>query len=164
MKGCVRVFSLLALCAWTSEVQAQTPNTPSPAASQGGPSEGFYPGWGFGTRFEGSSSGDGSVYDIATGVGYNFSHHFGVDLGVPYNFVGTPTSIKQKTAPAVSGNGFGNFGADLKWFYPGKTANYASTIHLSAPTGDTKKGSARGTRVGTGRITLNTVGATLRLS
>jgi hypothetical protein len=115
--------------------------TPSPAASQGTKAhEGFYPGWGFGTRFEGSSSGDGAVYDIATGVGYNFSRHFGVDLGVPYNFVSTPTAIKQKNGQAVSGNGLGNVGADLKWIYPEKALTYASTIHLGAPTGDTKKG------------------------
>ena len=118
------------------------------AAAADGPNvqsnEGFYPGWGFGIRFEGSSSGDGSVYDIATGVGYNFSPHFGVDLGVPYNFVGTPTSIKQKNARAVSGNGFGDVGADLKWLFPGKTLNYASTIHVGAPTGDAKKGFSTG--------------------
>jgi hypothetical protein len=95
-------------------------------------------------KFEGSSSGDGTITDLATGVGYNFSHHFGVDLGVPYYFVGTPSSIKQKNPSAVSGNGLGSFGADLKWNFPGKTVNYASTIHLGAPTGDTKKGHSTG--------------------
>jgi hypothetical protein len=95
-------------------------------------------------KFEGSSSGDGTITDLATGVGYNFSHHFGVDLGVPYYSVGTPSSIKQKNPSAVSGNGFGSFGADLKWNFPGKTVNYASTIHLGAPTGDTKKGLSTG--------------------
>ena len=111
------MISLMLSVFYGSSAYAQTP-----AAAVNGPvakpQEGFYPGWGFGTRFEGSTSGDGSVYDIATGVGYNFSHHFGVDLGVPYNFVGTPTSIKQKNAQAVSGNGLGNFGADLKWIFP----------------------------------------------
>jgi hypothetical protein len=29
-------------------------------------------------RFEGSTNSDGNVYDLGTGVGYNFSHHFGV--------------------------------------------------------------------------------------
>ncbi len=95
-------------------------------------------------KFEGSSSGDGTITDLATGVGYNFSHHFGVDLGVPYYFVGTPSSIKQKKPSAVSGNGLGAFGANLKWSFPGKAFNYASTIHLGAPTGDTKKGLSTG--------------------
>lgn len=84
------------------------------------------------------------MYDIAIGVGYNFSRHFGVDLGVPYNFAGTPTSITQKNARAVSGYGIGNVGADVKWFYPEKTLSFASTIHLAAPTGDTKKGFSTG--------------------
>ena len=47
------------------------------------------------------------VMDVATGVGYNFTSHFGVDLGVPYYFIGTPASIKQKNPNAVSGNGIG---------------------------------------------------------
>ena len=91
-------------------------------------------------RFEGSTNSDGSVFDLGTGAGYNFSHHFGVSLGVPYYFVGTPSSIKSKNTQAVSGNGLGDFGADLKWLYPEKSATYASTVHLAAPTGDKKKG------------------------
>ena len=77
-------------------------------------------------------------------MGYNFTRHFGVDLGVAYNFVGTPTSIKQKNAQAVSGYGLGDIGMDLKWLFPGKALNYASTVHVSAPTGDKKKGFSTG--------------------
>ena len=130
---------VLALLACSAAVHAQTPSPATPT-SGGKSQEGFTPGWGFGTKLEGSTSSDGTVMDLGTGVGYNFSRHFGVDLGVPYFFVGTPTSIKQKNASAVSGNGLGNAGADLKWNYPGHALNYASTIHLSAPTGDKKKG------------------------
>ncbi len=140
---CTMVSSLLVLFAWTSAIHAQTPG-PAATGSIAKSQEGFTPGWGFGMKFEGSSSGDGTITDLATGVGYNFSHHFGVDLGVPYYFVGTPSSIKQKNPSAVSGNGLGSFGADLKWNFPGKTLNYASTIHLGAPTGDTKKGLSTG--------------------
>lgn len=136
----VKAFSLLVLLACASGIHAQTPN---PAAS-GQSNEGLYPGWGFGTRFEGSASSDGSVYDIATGVSYNFTRHFGVGIGVPYNFVGTPSSVRGKNPTAVSGYGIGNFGADLKWLYPEKTLTYASTVHLGAPTGDTKKGFSTG--------------------
>src|SRR6266852_6954940 len=123
-------------------VQAQSPN----AAASGGAKadQGFYPGWSLGTRFEGSTSGDGSVYDWAFGGGYNFSHHFGVSLGIPYYFVGTPTAVQAKNQQAVSGSGLGNVGADLKWLFPGPTVNYASTIHLGAPTGDVKKGFSTG--------------------
>jgi len=122
---------------------AQTPN---PAAS--GPtsqdSAGFYPGWTLGTRFEGSTSSDGKVFDLATGAGYNFSHRFGIDLGVPYFFVGTPTAIKGKNPQAVSGTGLGDLGANIRFFLPGKSTNYASTIHLGAPTGDKSKGFSTG--------------------
>jgi hypothetical protein len=132
------LFSLLVLFTWASASHAQAP-TPAATGTEKS-QEGFTPGWGFGMKFEGSSSGDGTITDLATGAGYNFSHHFGVDLGVPYYFVGTPSSIKQKNPSALSGYGIGDFGADLKWNYPGHTLNYASTIHLGAPSGDKKKG------------------------
>ena len=138
---CLTVSLLLFAC--TPAIHAQTP---SPAAT--GPTdkskEGFTPGWGFGVKFEGSSSGDGTITDLATGVSYNFSRHFGVDFGVPYYFVGTPSSIKQTNSTAVSGYGLGSFGADLKWNFPGQALSYASTIHLGVPTGDTKKGLSTG--------------------
>ena len=122
--------------------QAQTPNAAANGVAKS--DEGFYPGWSLGTRFEGSTSGDGSVYDWAFGGGYNFSHHFGVSLGIPYYFVGTPSTVQAKNQQAVSGSGLGNVGADLKWLFPNPTVTYASTIHLGAPTGDTKKGFSTG--------------------
>ena len=137
------LISLLAFFLSTSTACAQAPS-PAATGSTAKPPEGFTPGWGFGMKFEGSSSGDGTVTDLATGVGYNLSRHFGVDLGIPYYFVGTPSSIKQKNLSAVSGNGLGNIGADLKWNFPGHILNYASTVHLAVPTGDTKKGFSTG--------------------
>jgi hypothetical protein len=136
------IMALLLVAFVAPAIHAQSPAASS--ATNSSQSEGFYQGWGFGTRFEGSTSGDGSVYDIATGVGYNFTPHFGVGFGVPYNFVGTPSSVKGKNPQAVSGDGLGNIGLDLKWLYPAETMNYASTIHLGAPTGDTKKGFSTG--------------------
>lgn len=137
------LFSVFFLFAYVSPIHAQS-STPAATASAKSPQEGFTPGWGFGMKFEGDSSGDGTITDLAAGVGYNFSHHFGLDLGIPYYFVGTPSSIKQKNPSAVSGNGLGSVGADLKWNFPQKILNYASTIHLGAPTGDTKKGFSTG--------------------
>jgi hypothetical protein len=75
-------------------------------------------------KFEGSTSGDGSVFDLNSGVGYNFSRHFGVDLGIPYYFVGTPSSVKKNNPQAVSGDGLGSLGADLKWNFAGELVNY----------------------------------------
>ena len=142
MRNARMVIGLILLLASSLPSFAQSPN---PAANGAGQDNaGFYRGWTLGTSFEGSTSGDGSVYDLGTSAGYNFTHHFGVDLGVPYVFVGTPSAVKTKNLGAVSGNGIGNIGADLKWLFPGQTMNYASTIHLGAPTGDIKKGFSTG--------------------
>jgi hypothetical protein len=138
------ICSLL-LLSFSLPTYAQSPNPTAIATTNSGQDNaGFYPGWMFGTRFEGSTSSDGSVYDLGTGVGYNFSHRFGIDLGVPYFFVGTPTAIKTKNPTAVSGDGLGNVGANLRFSLPGKATNFASTIHLGAPTGDIKKGFSTG--------------------
>jgi hypothetical protein len=138
----VAVFSLL-LLAYGSSEYAQSPASPAtgPLAK---PAEGFTPGLNAGVKFEGSTSSDGSIFDLSTGVGYNFSRHFGVDLGIPYYFVGTPSSVKKNDPQAVSGDGLGSLGADLKWNFAGELLNYDPTIHLTAPTGETKKGFSTG--------------------
>ena len=136
------VVFLFVMLILASRAPAQTPN--AAASGQAKSDEGFYPGWNLGVRFEGSSSGDGSVYDLGFGTGYNFSRHFGVGLGVPYYFVGTPSSISTNNKQAVSGSGLGNVGAELRWLFPGALATYASTVHLGAPTGDVKKGFSTG--------------------
>lgn len=81
-------------------------------------------------KFEGSTSSDGSIVDLSTGVGYNFFSHFGVALGIPYYFIGTPSSVKKNDPQAVSGDGLGTLGADLKWNFAGELLNYDPTIHL----------------------------------
>lgn len=128
---------------WPSATPAQSP---APAAT--GPvkdnSGGFTPGVTLGAKFEGSSSGDGAVYDFGSAVGYNFSRHFGIDAGVPFYFVSTPSSIKKNDPGAVSGIGVGTFFTDLRWTYPNRTLNFSSAVHLTAPTGDTKKGLSTG--------------------
>jgi hypothetical protein len=130
----------LALC------PASLGQSPYPAAS--GPaknnSEGFTPGMTLGAKLEGSNSSDGSVYDLGSAVGYNFSRHFAVDAGVPFYFVSAPSSIKKNNPGAVSGIGVGAFFTDLRLNYPNKSLNYSSAIHLTAPTGDTKKGFSTG--------------------
>jgi hypothetical protein len=135
-------FCALILSSWTP-LFAQSPN-PAASGPTGNKVEGFTPGWTLGTRFEGSFSSDGSVYDLGSALGYNFSRHFSVDAGVPLNFVGTPSSIKKNNLGAVSGIGIGSFFTDLKLNYPNQSLNYTSTIHLTAPTGDTKKGFSTG--------------------
>jgi hypothetical protein len=116
--------------------------SPNPAASGLGKDNpgGFTPGATLGAKFEGSYSGDGGVYDFGSALGYNFSRHFGVDVGVPFYFVNTPTSVKNSNPGAVSGIGVGSFFADLKWTYPSKSLNFSPAVHVTAPTGDKKKG------------------------
>lgn len=125
--------------------------SPVPAATNPGSKDsgGFSPGWTLGTKFEGSYSSDGGVYDLGSALGYNFSKHFGMDAGVPLYFISTPSSIKKKNPGAVSGVGVGSFFTDLKWNYLEKLLNYSADIHLTAPSGDTKKG------LSTGHVTWN---------
>ena len=120
--------------------------SPIPAASGAAKdnSSGFTPGITLGAKFEGSYSSDGSVYDLGSALGYNFSRHFGVDAGVPFYFVSTPSAIKKNNAGAVSGIGIGTLFTDLRWNYPHPSLNFSSAVHITAPTGDTKKGLSTG--------------------
>ena len=134
---------VLVVLSLSPTVFAQSPNPAAvgPAAKDAG---GFTPGWTLGAKFEGSSSGDGSVYDLGSALGYNFSRHFGIDAGVPFYFLSTPASIKKNNAGAVSGIGVGTFFADLRLNYPNSSLNFSSAVHLTAPTGETKKGLSTG--------------------
>jgi hypothetical protein len=136
------VIALLLLgCVPSSFAQSPNPAASSPVENKAG---GFTPGWTLGTRFEGSYSGDGGVYDFGSALGYNFSRHFGIDAGVPVYFVSSPSTIKKNNPGAVSGIGVGTFFTDLRLNYPNESLNYSSAIHLTAPTGDTKKGFSTG--------------------
>jgi len=132
---------LLLTCGPSLFAQSPIPAAKGSATKDTG---GFTPGWTLGTRFEGSSSGDGSVYDLGSALGYNFSRHFGIDAGAPVYFVNTSSSIKKNNPGAVSGIGVGAIFTDLRLNYPHPSLNYSSTIHLTAPTGDTKKGFSTG--------------------
>ncbi|HEV2197381.1 MAG TPA: hypothetical protein VGR55_17475 [Candidatus Acidoferrum sp.] len=120
--------------------------TPIPAAKNpaGKDAGGFSPGWTLGARFEGDYSSNAGVYDVGTALGYNFSRHFGMDAGVPFYFISTPTSIKQSNPGAASGVGIGNTFLDLLLTYPNPSLNYSSAVHLTAPIADTKKGFSTG--------------------
>jgi hypothetical protein len=133
-------FFLLAFCP-VSFGQSPNPAASGPAKDNRG---GFTPGMTLGAKFEGSYSSDGSVYDLGSALGYNFSRHFGIDAGVPFYFVSTPSFIKKNNAGAVSGIGVGTLFTDLRINYPYPSVNFSSALHLTAPTGDTKKGLSTG--------------------
>ena len=133
------LFQIVLLLGLAPSVFGQSP-IPAATSSQNKDNGGFSPGWTLGTKFEGSYSDDGGVYDLGTALGYNFSRHFGIDAGAPLYFVTTPTSIKKNNPGAVSGVGVGGFFTDFLLNYPNPSLNYTSGIHITAPTGDTKKG------------------------
>ena len=144
--GCLirtTVFVAIVLLARCPASSGQTPIPAATGAVKDSPG-GFTPGWTLGTKFEGSYSADGAVYDVGSALGYNFSRHFGIDAGVPLYFVTTPTTIKKNNPGAVSGIGVGTFFTDLRWNYPNQTLNFSSAAHLTAPTGETKKGLSTG--------------------
>jgi hypothetical protein len=128
---------------WPSAMSAQAP-TPAATGAAKDNSGGFTPGITLGAKFEGSYSSDGSVYDLGSALGYNFSRHFGVDAGVPVYFVSTPSAIKKNNPGAISGVGVGTFFTDLRVNYPNPALNFSSGLHLTAPTGDTRKGFSTG--------------------
>src|SRR5258708_27831046 len=126
---------ILALCPISF---GQSPNPAASGLARDNPG-GFTPGLTLGATFEGSYSSDGSVYDIGSAVGYNFSRHFGVDAGVPFYFTSAPSTIKNNNTGAVSGIGVGALFTDLRLNYPNPSLSFSSALHLTAPTGDTKK-------------------------
>jgi len=136
-------FFVIVVLSSYAPLLAQSPN-PAATGPTGHNVEGFTPGWTLGAKFEGSYSSDGSVYDLGSALGYNFSRHFGVDAGVPFYFVSAPSSIKKNNPGAVSGIGVGTFFADLRLNYPNPSLNFSSAVHLTAPTGETKKGLSTG--------------------
>src|SRR5713226_1654519 len=96
-------------------------------------------------EFGGTTNSDGQVYELDSNVGYTFTEHFGMDLGVPVYFVNASSSITG----ATSGNGVGNPSVDLRWKYLHPSVNFASVVTGSAPLGDSKLG------LSTGRATFD---------
>jgi hypothetical protein len=90
-------------------------------------------------EFGGTHNADGQIYDLTTSVGYNFSKHFGMDVGLPIYFV-HPSS----TTGGTSSNGIGNPFADahVRWFSP--VVNFGSTLTGFAPVANSKKGLSTG--------------------
>lgn len=141
--GLLCLLSCVLFLAVCEPVVAQTP-IPAGKSSAGKEEGGFSPGWTLGARFEGDYSSDTGVYNVESALGYNFSRHIGVDAGVPFYFVSTPTATKKANPGAVAGVGIGNTFLDLLLTYPNPSLNYSSAVHLTAPIADTKKGFSTG--------------------
>jgi hypothetical protein len=95
-------------------------------------------------QFGGTSDSDGQIYELNSNVGYDFSRHFGVLVGVPVYFI-RPSSAAGGSAESGIGDPY--LGVHLK--YPGPGLNFASALTGAVPLGDSKKG------LSTGRVTFD---------
>ena len=87
----------------------------------------------------GTSNADGQIYELNTSAGYNFSQHFGVDLGIPIYFVRASSSSGE-----TSTNGIGNPYVDARLKFLNPAVNFGSTLTGFAPVADSKKGLSTG--------------------
>ena len=99
-------------------------------------------------EFDGTSNAEGQVYRLNSSVGYSFTQHFGVDVGVPLYFV-RPSGSVTGTTGATSSNGVGNPYLDLRLKFLNPAVNFGSVLTGYAPAGDSKLG------LSTGRATFD---------
>src|SRR5260370_325108 len=88
----------------------------------------------------GTTISAGQVYELDSNIGYTFTEHFGMDLGVPVYFVNASSS----TTGGTSGSGIGNPSVDLRWKFLNPTLNYGSVLTGSATLGSSKRGLSTG--------------------
>ena len=112
------------------------------AAAQAAPAQSGNDDKGFTSyvQFAGTSNSDGQVYKLDPSVGYNFSGHFGMDVGIPVYFV----RASSTTAGITSTNGIGNPYLDVRLKYLNPLLNFSSISTGYAPAGDSKKGLSTG--------------------
>ena len=127
------VVFILSLLMVASELAAQAP----PAASQ-------EKGMTASVEFDGSSNSSGAVYELDSGVGYAFSGHFAMGLGVPVYFSqssssGTSNSVYQLGDPSLG----------LQFKFPNPQLSYNTSLTGVVPTANTKHGFS------TGRVTYD---------
>jgi hypothetical protein len=141
--GLLFVLMGLLLFAGPPAVYAQAPPISGPINDE---EKGFHRGISAGIRFDSSFNDDGRFFDLSSTAGYNFTRHFGVDLSMPFHFIGTPLEIRSNNPQGSSGSGIGDLGINFKVFLPAPI-NYAPSVHIGLPTGDKNKG------FGTGHVT-----------
>jgi hypothetical protein len=102
-------------------------------------------GWSSYVAFAGTTNSDGQLLLIEPSVGYTFTQHFGMDVGLPLYFV----HASSTNTGGVSGSGVGNPSVDLRWRFVNPKLNYGSVLTGTAPLGDSKLG------LSTGRATFD---------
>jgi len=124
------VLALIVLAAIvTRSTFAQT--APKPAAESTGFTSSI--------EFDGTSNSEGQIYELTTSAGYDFTHHFGADVGMPFYFIRASSS-----AGGASTNGIGNPFVDVRLKYLNPTVNFGSILTGFAPIADSKKGLSTG--------------------
>ncbi len=132
----------LCLCAFWVALAATAVGQAVPNA-QAKP-QGFEPGFASYAEFTGSSNSLGNVFEMTSTLGYNFSTHFGADVGVPVYFL-QPSSSSGGGSSTNLGNAF----LDLRLKYNNPAVNFGSMLTGYAPTGDKTHG------LSTGRATFD---------
>lgn len=131
----------ICVCAWTCGGVAQTLTSGKQPDNLG---------WTAHVTLEGSAYSPGLVMDLDSSIGYNFSKHFGMDIGVPVYFISSPTTTTTGNgSSSTSNDGIGNAYVNLRWNYPHDLLGYHTNLAGFAPTGDPKKG------LGTGHATFD---------
>jgi hypothetical protein len=130
----VKRHSLFRAVAWIAALAAsagaQAP--PKPAAQDASGFTSY-------VEFGGTSNSEGQIYELNSSVGYDFSRHFGADVGVPIFFVRPSTA-----SGGNSTNGLGNPYLDLRVKFLNPAINFGSVLTGWVPVGDSKKGLSTG--------------------
>lgn len=95
--------------------------------------------------FGGSFNSQGDILSLDTQTGYRFNQHFGLTAGIPIYFVRNSSSGTTSS----NNNGVGDFYFGPQFWASNDAVNYASSIIVTAPTGDTGRG------LSTGRATVD---------
>ena len=123
--------AFLFICLATTGLSAQSPDD--------------YKGF---TAFEearASTSDSGQFVVLDTNIGYNFSRHFGMDIGIPVFFIRpTITGLPQQW-----NNEIGDPYGDLRLTFDNRVLNYATAFTVAVPT------HKAGTALSTGRVGLD---------
>lgn len=88
-------------------------------------------------EFDGTTNSAGKEYVVNPNVGYSFTKHFGMDVGVPVYFA---TVAATTTTASSSASGVGNPTLDLRWKFPHQHLNYGTVLTGAAPLGDKSLG------------------------
>jgi hypothetical protein len=96
--------------------------------------------------FQGSVNSDNHVFKVDSTMGWDFNKHFGVYGGVPFYFASVPSSTTATgtTTASSSNNGIGDAYLGMSFRAGNPSLDYAGSLTVSAPTGDTSKGLSTG--------------------